>query len=71
MRLLVSVVPLFHDSDLFLGQCIQLIHQRVNPSILGLDPALVEVLVGGNAGGQRLAAAGPTCGRRCSCKQLS
>jgi hypothetical protein len=46
-----SVVPPFHDSDLFLGQPIQLIHQRVDLLIGGLDVALVELLVGGDGGG--------------------
>jgi len=40
-----------YDGDLFLGQAIQLIHQRVYLHIRGLDPAPVELLVAGDGGG--------------------
>ena len=43
-----SVLRSLHDSDLLLGQPIQLIHQRVDLRVGGLDLALVELLVGGD-----------------------
>lgn len=46
-----SVVPPLHDSDLLLGQPIQLVHQRVDLRIGGLDLSLVELFVGGDGGG--------------------
>ena len=45
-----SMVPRFHDSDLFLGQSIQPIHQRADLVAGGLDLAVVELLVDGDGG---------------------
>ncbi len=50
-----SLPPPLHKGDLFLGQPIQLVHQRVDLLVGGLDLAMLELLVGGNGGlGQRL-----------------
>jgi hypothetical protein len=45
-----SVIWPLHDSDLFLGQPIELLHEGVDFRIGGLDLALAEFLVGGDGG---------------------
>jgi len=65
LRLVCSVVPPLRDSDLFLGQPIQLVHQRIDLRIGGLDLALEELLVTGDGGGHDLVVERPIgCSRR-------
>jgi len=47
---LPSLASLLHDGDLFLGQPIQLVHQRVDLFMGGLDLALVEPRGGSYSG---------------------
>ena len=42
------MIPPLHNRDLFLRQPIQLVHQRVDVRIGGLDLPVVQVLVDGN-----------------------
>jgi len=44
------VIPTLHNRDLIRGQPIQLIHQRVDLAVGGLDLAMAQLLVGGDAG---------------------
>jgi len=48
------MIPPLHESDLFLGQPIQLVHQPDNLLVGGLDLALVQLLAGGDGGGGQL-----------------
>jgi len=47
-----SVIQTLHHPNLLLRQPVQLIHQRVNLPVGGLDLPLVELLVSGDDGGQ-------------------
>jgi len=49
-----SVILSLHDGDLFLGQTIQSIDQRIDLLIGGVDLALLELLVGGDGSGGQL-----------------
>lgn len=63
-RSVSSVIPALHSRDLFLRQLIQLVHQRVNVLVDGLDLPLVEVGEGRGRGSGKLTVPGQLPVRR-------